>query len=468
MTKCFHSSLTAILLIALSLCLSSCKSKPGKIIFLGVEKSQIETQLNSLLETFYPRIIDTVNGGYWTNFENDWTLSPAQEKMLVTQARGLWTAARAAEIFPDNPTWHLAADQGYEFLTRHMWDSINGGFYQAYFPNAVQKVDASFKLAYGNAFALYALAQYAKINPDPQALAWVKKTFNWLETALHDSVDLGYFSVSLPKTLLKSGAIPAEARYMSQGDVFRKDQNTSIHLMEALTTTCQVLHEETVKARLAEMISLVRDSMTTQEGYLKLYFDRKWRPVSNAGLSREEILKNIQIDHISFGHNIETAYLLIDAAKTLYGEPDSLTLHVSKKLIDHTLAWGFDRDFYGLFDKGYAFVTDSVEVIDSVKVWWAQAETWHACALFAGLYPEEPVYQEAFVNMWSYINKELIDPQFGGWYNSGLDKSPATIRERKAHAWKGCYHDGRALMQVWQYAGGKAQEPRAKSQDRDK
>ncbi len=452
MTKCFHSSAAAILLIALIMCFTSCNTATEKTTYLGVEKAQIESQLNNLLENFYPRIIDTVNGGYWTNFENDWTLSPDQEKMLVTQARGLWTAARAAEIFPDNPTYHLAADQGYEFLTRHMWDSVNGGFYQTYNPTAVQKVDASYKLAYGNAFALYALAQYAKINPDPQALAWVKKTFDWLEIVLHDSADLGYFSVSLPKSALLAGKTPEEIQFISQGDVYRKDQNTSIHLMEALTTTYQVLPEEKVKARLTEMISLVRDSMTTSEGYLKQFFNRKWQPVSNAGLPREEILKNLEIDHISFGHNIETAYLLVDAAKALYGEPDSLTLLVSKKLIDHTLAWGFDRDFYGVFDKGYAFVPDSVEVIDSVKVWWVQAEAWHACALFAGLYPDEPVYQEAFVEMWDYINKELIDPQYGGWYNSGLDKSPATIHERKAHAWKGCYHDGRALMQVWQYA----------------
>ena len=463
MTKCYHSSAATILLIALTVCFTGCKSAPDKNTYLDVEKSQIETQLNNLLENYYPRIIDTVNGGYWTNFENDWTLSPDQEKMLVTQARGLWTAARAAEIFPDNPTYHLAADQGYEFLTRHMWDTLNGGFYQTYFPNAVQKVDASYKLAYGNAFALFALAQYAKINPDPQALEWVKKAFNWLETALHDSVDLGYFSVSLPNLALMAGKTPEEIQYISQGDVFRKDQNTSIHLMEALTTTYQVLPEEKVKARLTEMISLVRDSMTTPDGYLKLFFDRKWQPVSNTGSPREEILKNIQIDHISFGHNIETAYLLVDASKSLYGEPDSLTLQVSKKLIDHTLAWGFDRDFYGLFDKGYAFVPDSVEVIDSVKVWWAQAEAWHACALFAGLYPDEPVYREAFADMWDYINKELIDSQHGGWYNSGLDKSPATIRERKAHAWKGCYHDGRALMQVWLYSREK--EPRIKSQE---
>jgi mannobiose 2-epimerase len=78
--------------------------------------------LDSLLQTWYPRIIDTVHGGYWTNFEYDWTRSEDQDKMLVTQARGLWAASRAASVFPDREVYRKAADHGYRFLTGHMWD----------------------------------------------------------------------------------------------------------------------------------------------------------------------------------------------------------------------------------------------------------------------------------------------------------------------------------------------------------
>jgi mannobiose 2-epimerase len=74
------------------LVLSSC-SNSGKDLYLGVPVKQIEVQLNNLLGNFYPRIVDTVHGGYWTNYENDWTMSENQDKMLVTQARGLWTAS---------------------------------------------------------------------------------------------------------------------------------------------------------------------------------------------------------------------------------------------------------------------------------------------------------------------------------------------------------------------------------------
>jgi mannobiose 2-epimerase len=433
------SAIIAIILAA------SCKTVKDN--YLGVPVSEIEFQLGNLLTNFYPRIVDTINGGYWTNFENNWTLSADQNKMLVTQARGMWTAAKAAEHYPSNRIYKDAADHGFNFLSRYMWDSINGGFYQNYFPDSVQKTESSYKLTYGNAFALYGLAQYARINKNPIVLEWVRKSFNWLEQAVHDSADRGYFSISIASD-------PGNEINVPEGweDPYGKDQNTSIHLMEAFTATYLVLPDVIVKKRLLEMLELVRDSMTSEKGYLNLFFDRKWQPFSIKDSSRNYILRNPWLDHISFGHNIETAYLLVDASKALYGTPDTITLKVAKRLIDHTIQYGFDAGNYGLFDKGYEFESGKPEVIDSNKVWWAQAEAWHAMALFSELYPEQDGYEKGFEKMWQYITREIIDPRYGGWYNSGLDSDPQTARQRKVHAWKSCYHDGRALLLVMEYA----------------
>jgi mannobiose 2-epimerase len=446
--------LFSILIFLLSL--TGCK-KPATDQYLGVEVSEIENELNNLLQTWFPRIIDTVHGGYWTNFEYDWKLSKDQDKMLVTQARGLWTASRAASVFPDNEILRQAADHGYQFLTTQMWDNKLGGFNQYYFVDSARPANNAFKLTYGNAFALFALSEYAKINKDPAVLDWVRKTFNWLEDAAHDSIYLGYFSVVIPKSNListeASKAVTNNVRRANWGDPGGKDQNTSIHLMEALTVAYQVMPDELVKKRLAEMLSLVRDTMTGQDGSLRLFFNTHWKAISHKDSSRNYILRHLGMDHISFGHNIETAYLLVDAAEKLYGSPDSATLTVSKKLLDHTLKWGFDKDYYGLFDKGYLFKnTRQVEILDSSKVWWSQVEAWHALALFSSYYPEELTYQDAFRKMWNYIGKEMIDRQYGGWYNEGLDKNPKNKTDRKGHAWKGCYHNGRALMLVYTYA----------------
>jgi len=454
MKKLILSIILVIFVFVTAFQFSGFKSS-GTPTYLGVNVPDIETALNDLLHNFYPRIVDTIHGGYWTNFEYDWTRSKDQDKMLVTQARGLWTASRAAAVFPENKIYRMAADHGYKFLTKHMWDEKNGGFYQYYFTDASIKTDPSYKLIYGNAFALYALSEYARINKNDSVLNWVKKSFTWLEENAHDPMHLGYFNIVLPGKPMPP-LDPSSARLIRRinwSGADQKDQNTSIHLMEALTATYMVLPDSLVKERLSEMLMLVRDTMTDPEGYLHLFFSRTWEKVSHRDSSRKYILAHLGKDHISFGHNIETAYLLVDASEKLYGKPDEKTLAVSKKLLDHTLANGFDKNYMGLFDKGYLFPGEkTIEIADSTKTWWAQAEAWHALALFNKLYPKETVYETAFEHMWNYIQKDVIDHQYGGWYNSGIDISPANKTFRKAHAWKSCYHDGRALFQVLSYA----------------
>jgi cellobiose epimerase len=445
-------TISFVLVVSVSL-LAGCKKTRDHSTFLGVKVSEIEAELGSLLQTWYPQIMDTIQGGYWTNFEYDWTLSKNQDKMLVTQARGLWTASRAAVVYPENPVYRKAADHGFQFLTEHMWDEENGGFYQYYYTDSSQTVDPSFKLTYGNAFALFALAEYARINKDPAVLGWVRKSFYWLENSAHDPLNKGYFNIILPENIAESGITAQDAiQRAGWGKPEWKDQNTSIHLMEAFTAAYQVLPEEPVRTRLNEMLVLIRDTMVNRSGYLNLYFSNTWEPLSNHDSTREYILMNPYLDHISFGHDIETAYLLVDASRALYGNTDKATLTIAKELVDHTLSHGFDKNYYGLLDKGYVFTPGGkTEIIDSTKTWWSQAEAWHALALFSGLFPREPRYQEAFQAMWQYIRNELIDHRYGGWYNNGLDKNPENRTFQKAHQWKGCYHDGRALFQVLSY-----------------
>ena len=432
---------------------SQCTTTEEETLSLDFEKATIEKELQNLLQVFYPRIVDTLNGGYWTNFEEDWTQSTEQPKMLVTQARGLWTAARAAGYYPENTAYAEAAHHGYRFLTEQLWDTLNGGFHQ-YDYRFSEKLEIDHKSTYGNAFALYGIAEYAKINSSEEVKQWVEKAFNWLNTNAYDSIHSGYNTFILKDEIRFNPDPEVQAKIMELGwgTADGKDQNSSIHLLEALTTTYQVLPTPATKAKLETMLHLVRDTMVNDEGYLHLFFTKDWQAINHQDSSRAFILENIRYDHRSFGHDIETAFLLVEASKTLYGEIDQKTLTIAKKLMDHTIKYGFAKDYYGLFDKGYQFDhPDIVEVVNSQKVWWAQAEAWHALVLFHYLFPEESEYTHAANRMWDYIDMELIDHKYGGWYLSGLDESPASKSGKKAQPWKGAYHDGRSLIRVVEY-----------------
>jgi mannobiose 2-epimerase len=68
-------------------------------------------------------------GGYFTNISNDFNLMPMQEKMVVTQARHMWTTAKASEFF-NNESFYNYSLHGFNFLKDKMWDSEYGGYYQ--------------------------------------------------------------------------------------------------------------------------------------------------------------------------------------------------------------------------------------------------------------------------------------------------------------------------------------------------
>ncbi|MCF8359083.1 MAG: AGE family epimerase/isomerase [Prolixibacteraceae bacterium] len=426
------------------------KKPTEKNTYLGIPVSEIETAVTKHLTNWFPKVIDTVNGGYYTNFEYNWEGCNDQDKMIVTQARDMWTASRASQLLPDSNLYRQYAQHGFNYLVNFMWDKKNGGFYLYYQPDKPLE-HASYKLIYGNAFALYALAEYAKINPSEKVFSWINKTFNWIDSVAHDDLNRGYYNLILDDELKKDTQKNRKfIKRQGWGQPEWKGQNTSIHLLEALTAVYKVMPSPKIRERLAEMLVLVRDTMVQPDSSLKLYFTSNWEPINHSKKPKHYIQKNIYNDHISFGHNIETAYLIIDAAETLYGKVDTVSLKVAKALTAHSLKYGFDENFHGLFDKGYVF-NGQIEIVDNRKTWWSQFEALHTLALMNRYFPNNETYPKAFAGMWNYIKRDLYDHEYSGYYNNGLDMNPYDIKERKAHNWKGPYHDGRALMQIWLY-----------------
>jgi hypothetical protein len=64
---------------------NTCKPIKNTNIFSGIDVNQLETELNSMQKCSYPKV-DTIHGGYYINFGDNWELSEKPEKMLVTQA----------------------------------------------------------------------------------------------------------------------------------------------------------------------------------------------------------------------------------------------------------------------------------------------------------------------------------------------------------------------------------------------
>jgi len=412
---------------------------------IKTDKKTISVEMRHVLDDefkmWYPLSIDTIDGGFFSDINYKWELDGRQNKMIVTQARHVWSTSNAAMFYQKDNALRNVAAHGLDFLKNKMWDQEFGGFYDLVDRRGVPITDGGqlIKQAYGNAFAIYGLAAYCRASGDTNALNFAKEAFKWLEKHGYDPQYGGYFQFmsrdGSPFTEGYRGAPP-------------KDQNSTIHLLESFTELYNVWHDPTLKERLHSLLKIVRDTITTDKGYMVLFFNRDWTPISYRDSSPEVRVRNYEFDHVSFGHDVETAYLMLEASEALGLKNDTTTLRVAKKMVDHALSNGWDNERGGIYDGGYySKGDDKPKIVRNTKEWWSQAEALNSFLMMSDLFPnDEHRYYEKFCIQWDYCKKYVIDNEHGGWYWGGADIVPSNKYSPKASIWKCNYHTSRALI----------------------
>lgn len=433
-----------LLLFTSALSAQKKNSKPISAERLQIAREMDNSIRTELLNKWYPQSADTVYGGFLSSYTYDFKPTGSQDKMIVTQARHTWTNAKAAEAYPHVRYYKTGTKHGFKFLRDVMWDKTYGGFYNLVDRQGNDKSDKRKpKEAYGNAFGIYALAAYYKATKDTSALNLAKKAFAWMEKHSHDPIHKGYY-----QHLQRDGTpVVRDNTVPSTSDLGYKDQNTSIHLLEAFTELYAVWPDNLLRQRLQEMLILIRDVITTPKGNLVLFLKPDWTPVSFRDSSQSFILRHRNLDHVSFGHDVETAFLMLEASHTLGLKNDKATMTIAKRMVDHALTNGWDNTVGGFYDEGYYFKDKpGISIILETKNWWAQAEGLNTLLLMADHFPNDNMrYFDKFKQLWQYSQKYLIDHVNGDWYEGGLDKQPEKRTALKGHIWKATYHHYRSL-----------------------
>jgi mannose/cellobiose epimerase-like protein (N-acyl-D-glucosamine 2-epimerase family) len=139
----------------------------------------------NIIPFWYPGVIDSNDGGYRLNHDLEGRCKGPANKCLVTQARTLWFFSRLANSPYGAPEHLEAARHGYDFLRHRMWDQQCGGFYWEVDSSGHNAAKPE-KQIYGQAFALYALTEYALVSGDSTAKAIAEELFGLMETKAHD------------------------------------------------------------------------------------------------------------------------------------------------------------------------------------------------------------------------------------------------------------------------------------------
>jgi cellobiose epimerase len=380
----------------------------------------------------FPRCVDKEHGGFHTNYARDWSPLEDRTRFIVYEARVVWTVATVARLRPETrPEYLPYVRHGVRYLADVMWDREHGGFHTFVdiAGRAAQGDGLQSRPVYGQAFAVYGLAAAHAATGDAEPLELARRGWRWIEDHYRDDLGPGYRSGVKPDGT--PFPVPKDEglgeRQSIEGPALHRTMNDHIHLLEAYAELLRSWPDPDLRKRTEDLLAFVRDKIFVEPGCL--YF--ALRPDGRAVPAP-----------VSFGHDVETAFLMIEAEEALGREPSPATLRAARMLVDHALARGFDPGRGQLFESGSAYGPP----VDRSIQWWAQFEAWNAFFLMHELYGKETTrYWDAATKAWALTRDALTDKEHPGVCPQ-MDERGEVHCDSKSHQWFVSYHTARSLL----------------------
>jgi mannobiose 2-epimerase len=378
--------------------------------------------LGNLLPFWRERSVDPVHGGFIGEMSNDGTVQGDAPKGLILNSRLLWSFAAVYRSLGDDRDLALAR-RAYDYLLDRFKDPDRGGFFWRLDASG-QVVDDSKKI-YGQAFSIYALSEYHRATGELDSLVEAKQTFDLIERHAHDDDHRGYI-----ETLARDWSAADDLRLSDKDMDSPKSMNNHLHVLEAYTNLFRVWPDPLVATRLDELIDLFDRHIVgrSDDGcHLRHFFDEKW---------------NVCSQSYSYGHDIEAAWLLSEAAEVLGDEPRQALAH--ERAVE--LARSVLKEALGE-DGGLAYEGRDGKVTDPNREWWCQAEAvvgfWQAFQLTG-----DAAFAEAAERVWRFIDGRVVDRENGEWFWRVFADGSRDDGEPKVSEWKGPYHNTRMCLEM--------------------
>lgn len=380
---------------------------------------ELSENLNGNILPYWLDNMTDPEGGFYGRRDGNDKLHPEAQRGAIMNARILWTFS-AAYIATGRRDCLEGATRAKDYILAHFIDRTNGGVYWAL--NADGSVADSKKQFYAIAFTIYGLAEYNRATGDEAALETAIELFRSIETHSRDRARGGY------REAATADWQPIEDMRLSDKDAnFSKTMNTHLHILEAYTALLRVWRTEESLEATRYALEIILDRITDPAtGHLGLFFDDEW---------------NRQDAEQSFGHDIESSWLMLEAAEVV-GNPElyERTLAATRRMADAALE-GMCTDGSMIYER------HGSGSYDNEKHWWVQAEAVIGQAYLARYHGAAKGWDGAW-KTWCYIRDYLVDVNEGEWFWSRLADGSVNRGEDKAGFWKCPYHNGRMCMET--------------------
>jgi mannobiose 2-epimerase len=382
-------------------------------------KSELTTELDSILKYWSEHTLDNQNGGFIGQIDCNNHLIANAEKGSVLNARILWSFSASYQVTKNEEHKKLAT-RAFEFLSKYFYDAEFGGLFWSI--NADKTPKDTKNQIYALAFAIYGLSEYYVISKDEKALEIAINLYLQIQRHSYDSVNQGYL-----EAFTREWRPIADLRLSAKDANEKKTMNTHLHIVEAYANLFKVWKDKKLQDTIAELLETIeKHFINTETGHLRLFFNEEW-------LEKPDV--------ISYGHDIEAAWLLLQCAEI--SEDENLIANYKKYAVQmaEVTQEGLDTDgglWYEMDPKNNELIAE--------KHWWVQAE---ALIGFYNAYQLtcDEKYLDLVLKNWDFIKKHILDKENGEWF-WGVYRDYSLIEKDKAGFWKCPYHNSRACLEL--------------------
>lgn len=379
---------------------------------------QIEKHLRKKLIPFWEEMADWHLGGFYGYLGYNLELDRQAVKGVILNSRILWFFSNAY-LTLKKPELLKYAEHAYLFLRDFCLDRECGGVYWSLTCDG--KVEDETKHTYNQAFAVYALSSYYAAGGSEEALRLAYELYELIETRCRDEGGYG--------EAYSRDFVPASNEKLSENGVMaERTMNTLLHVFEAYTELYRVDHRADVAECMREMLDVfVKKVYNPEKRRQEVFFDGQW---------------NTLIDLHSYGHDIETSWLLDRGCRVLGDEA------YSKKLEPVILALA--EEIYERAYQDHSVMNECENGVDNTdRIWWVQAESVVGFLNAWEKWPEKRYFLDAARDIWQYIDRVIVDKREGSeWYWRVDENGKPVEGEPIVEPWKCPYHNGRMCMEV--------------------
>jgi len=382
-------------------------------------KLEMQEELDNILRYWIDYTQDS-HGGFEGRIDNENSVYAEAPKGSVLNARILWTYS-AAYNATGNDEYLKIADKAYHYISEFFIDKKFDGVYWSVNYKG-EPLDTK-KQVYAIAFVLYAFCEYYKSANNEETKTTSIRFYHLIEKHSYDKLTGGYF-----EAFSRNWTALEDLRLSAKDANEKKTMNTHLHILEAYTNLYRIWPSQELAYQLRELVNIfLRHIINPVTAHLDLFFDENW---------------NVKGNTISYGHDIEASWLLLETAEALMDEELIARCKLVSVKMANAVVEGLDSDG-GLW---YEYEPSNHHLVKQ-KHWWPQAEAMVGFVNAWQVSQNDKFLKYAFQN-WYFIKRYILNKQDGEWF-WGINEDYSVMKgEDKVGIWKCPYHNSRACLEI--------------------